>query len=71
MIEDTKENSMKCICKECPSKNECMNEKGEWFYCARGKSNCEVPQKGCICAACPISREYKLEGGYYCINNKA
>lgn len=71
MVEDTKENSAKCICKSCPSKNECMNKNGEWFYCAKGKSQCEVQEKGCICGACPIEAQYKLDGHYYCIKGKA
>jgi len=70
MIEDTKENSEKCICKSCPSKDECMNNDKEWFYCARGESKCSVSQKGCLCGACPITAEFKLTGHYYCISGR-
>lgn len=71
MIEDTKKNSEKCICASCPSKNECMKNNGEWFYCAREKSKCEVTKKGCLCGACPIQVKYNLKDYYYCINGKA
>jgi hypothetical protein len=71
MLEDIKENSEKCICKSCPSKDECMNNNKEWFYCARGKSKCNVTQKGCLCGGCPITSKFKLKGFYYCIKDKA
>ena len=71
MIEDTKENGEKCACKNCPSKNECMKENKEWLYCARDKSNCKVEQKGCMCGACPVATENKLNEYYYCIRGKA
>lgn len=71
MVEDTKENAAKCICGKCPSKDDCMGANEEWLYCARGKSKCVVAQKGCICGACPITAQYKLNKYYYCINGKA
>jgi len=72
MVEETKENIKKCICKSCPSKNQCMNDSDKDFlYCAKGKTECEMAQKGCICGACPIHAEYKLKNYYYCVNGKA
>ncbi len=72
MVEDTKENSLKCICKSCPSKNECMaSGDGDFLYCARGKTKCEMAKKGCICGACPVREKYKLQDYYYCVNGKA
>jgi hypothetical protein len=71
MVEDTKENSEKCICGTCPSKDECMENNNEWFYCAREKSKCPISQKGCVCGACPIFSEYKLNDYYFCIKGKA
>ena len=71
MLEDIKENAEKCICKSCPSKDECMNNNKEWFYCARGKSQCSVAEKGCVCGACPLTAEFKLKGYYYCVKGKA
>ena len=67
MVENTKENSEKCVCKNCPSKNECMKENSEWLYCARGQSKCQVEQKGCFCGACPVAVENKLNEYYYCV----
>ena len=43
MLEDTKENSMKCICKSCPSKNECMNKNKEWDYVQKDIENWDGP----------------------------
>lgn len=71
MVENTKENSSKCICKSCPSKNQCMNGDDGFLYCAKGKTKCEVAQKGCICGACPIHAKYKLTEYYFCQNGKA
>lgn len=72
MVEDTKENIEKCICKSCPSKNQCMNDGDKDFlYCAKGNTKCEIKQKGCICGACPIHAKYKLKDYYYCVSGKA
>lgn len=63
-IEDTPENREKCHCRFCPSyPHKC---EGESLYCAKGKSNCKIEIKGCICNTCPICFEYKLENIYYC-----
>lgn len=66
-VPDTEENLKECICRECPSYNECMKSGMEGLYCARGKSLCDLERRGCICTQCPISRTYKLFGGYYCV----
>ena len=71
MVQDTKENATKCICATCPTKNQCMKDKMEWFFCARGKSACEGDRKGCFCGGCPVSRENKLKGMYYCFEGRA
>ncbi len=71
MVENIKENSDKCICKSCPSKNQCMNGDKDFLYCANGKTQCGLSQKGCICGACPIFSKYKLKNYYFCINGKA
>lgn len=64
MVDDSEENREKCICADCPSyPREC---EGERLYCARGKSTCEIPVRGCICALCPVYYEYNLTGLYYC-----
>lgn len=72
-ILNTKENFAKCVCAGCPTyqANDCAKGKKEKLYCAVGKSNCELARKGCICGACPIWSEYKLDGGYFCLNGEA
>lgn len=66
-VPNTEENVKKCICANCPSYNECMKQGMEGLYCARGKTECDLKRRGCVCPQCPVSREYLLFGGYYCI----
>ncbi len=65
-VPDTPENMAKCICGQCPSHDACMKEKMEGLFCAKGKSSCEVTQKGCICGVCPLTPEFGLTKLYYC-----
>ncbi|MGB2854435.1 MAG: PQQ-dependent sugar dehydrogenase [Dehalococcoidia bacterium] len=65
-VPDTNENWEKCICGDCPSMNDCMKEKSEGLFCARGKTSCQFERKGCICGECPVTSELKLSGLYYC-----
>jgi len=65
-VPDTEDNMKKCICMDCPSYNECMKSGMQGLFCARGKTDCELERRGCICSQCPISRAYQLFGGYYC-----
>ncbi len=65
-VPDTPENMAKCICGQCPSHDACMKEKMEGLFCAKGKSSCEVTQKGCVCAVCPLTPEFDLGKLYYC-----
>ena len=62
-IEDSPENREKCHCRFCPSNINC---KKELLYCARGRSDCKIEIKGCLCPTCPIYFEYGLEDLYYC-----
>lgn len=62
-IEDSPENREKCHCSFCPSN---LNCKRGLLYCAKGRSNCEIEIKGCLCNTCPIYFEYELENLYYC-----
>lgn len=66
-VPDTEENLKKCICMDCPSYNECMKSGMQGLFCARGKTDCDLERRGCICTQCPISRAYNLFGGYYCV----
>lgn len=72
-ISNTKENFAKCICNGCPTSqaDSCATENKEKLYCAIGKSNCDLARKGCICGACPVWSENKLEKFYFCLNGKS
>lgn len=65
-VADSEENMKKCICGGCPSYNDCMKEKMQGLFCARGKTDCETERKGCICGSCPVASENRLEKMYYC-----
>ena len=60
IVPDTKENFEKCICMKCPTYIQCMKDKNEGLFCARGKSACEVEEEECDCVDCPVDTEYKL-----------
>ncbi len=49
-VPDTSDNMAKCICGECPSKNQ--DDMG--FYCAKGKSPLTVRRRGCVCGDCRV-----------------
>ncbi len=66
-VPDSQENLMKCICGQCPTYNQCMKDKMEGLFCARGKSSCDIEKKGCICGQCPLFSEFGLENLYYCL----
>jgi len=66
-VPDTQENVQKCICGGCPSYDDCMRDNNEILYCAKEKSACEVPRKGCLCGACPLVAEFGLDKMYYCV----
>lgn len=65
-VADTKENMEKCSCSGCPSFDQCMKDNSEGLFCARGKTSCELNKNGCICGACPVASENKLDKMYYC-----
>lgn len=65
-VADTQENLMKCVCKGCPSHNQCMKDGMHGLFCARGKTDCEFAKNGCICGTCPLAPEFKLNKLYYC-----
>ena len=65
-VPDTKESMMKCVCGGCPSHDQCMKDKMEGLFCAKGKSSCPVTRNGCICGGCPLTAEYDLDKMYYC-----
>lgn len=70
-VPDTQENVQKCICGGCPSYDQCMRDKDEILYCARGKSKCEIVKNGCRCGSCPLTPEFDLDRLYYCATGAA
>lgn len=65
-VPNSSENSSRCICTECPSYS-----KEGGFYCATGKSEAPVREKGCICGDCEVYKDYELADAYYCMNGVA
>ncbi len=63
-VEDTGENSAKCVCGDCPSYP--GNE--PWLYCARGKSPQEIDKTSCVCPGCQVWSENNLSSTFYCIS---
>lgn len=43
------------------------------IYCSTGKSVCDDlgVTKSCLCPACPMSLELKLDNSYYCLKGSA
>lgn len=72
-VPDTPENAEKCICPDCPTwkSKECSAQKKETLYCGRGKTECDLVDKGCICGQCPLWFTYALSKGYFCFNGEA
>jgi len=72
-VPDTKENMEKCICRICPTfmQSDCPKSKKEGLYCAKGKTACNLSEKGCLCGSCPVHEENRLEGGYFCLKGRA
>ena len=63
-IKNTPENRDKCHCKVCPSyPYKCG---GEFLYCSKGPSKCDIDPEVCICNTCPLYFEYELQGNYFC-----
>jgi hypothetical protein len=72
-VENSKENSDKCLCPKCPTwkSNDCPAQMRERLYCAKGKTACDLADKGCLCGMCPVFEQYKLRIGYFCFNGEA
>ena len=54
-----------CICRTCPTYNQCMTENNEALFCILG-SNCEVDQVECICFQCPAHTNFEMKHESYC-----
>lgn len=59
-----------CICKGCPSYEDCSAKGGqaELGFCfpSIGKSDCIAAEKGCICGGCPVTPKMGLKNIYFC-----
>ena len=66
VVPDTDKNAERCRCPDCPAYNECMKNNGEFFFCSRGSTECEIDKRGCLCLHCPNEIEYRLNRFYYC-----
>ena len=65
-VADNPENLQKCSCRGCPTHNQCMKDKMQGLFCARVMTDCKLTKDGCICGACPVASENKLDRMYYC-----
>ena len=63
MMEDVK-SVCEAYCGQCPSY--AGTGETELGFCSRGKSEIITEEKGCLCAACPITEKMSLRWGYYC-----
>jgi Protein of unknown function (DUF2769). len=62
------DNRAKCICRPCPTYNECMRADDERLFCVTGKSQaCTFDKKGCLCPSCPVRSLLNLTKAYYCV----
>ena len=71
IVQDTEENAELCLCPGCPTHNECMKDNNERLFCSRGKTNCDLEKKGCLCGTCPVERNNGLTDFYYCAEGAA
>ena len=62
-VPDTPKNMSHCVCGGCPS-----FPGGSGFFCAKGKSDLPVKQRGCLCGDCANFKEFGLQDGYFCVN---
>jgi hypothetical protein len=66
--DNNQENFDKCVCINCTLFTDCNRDKMERLFCARQRSKCSMDSsKLCICGSCPVFKENKLIGGYFCL----
>lgn len=68
-LKKNKTNLEACICRSCPSYNDCSTEKKELLFCSPevSRSSCNYRMDGCACGNCTLHLEYDLKSGYYCL----
>lgn len=56
-----------CICRDCPTYDECAKSNNELLYCFLGNSEkCISEEKKCICPKCPIMKQMELKNMFFC-----
>ncbi len=56
-----------CICKDCPTYNQCMAENKEGLFCFLGKSSCDADLIQCKCGECPAHTNFQMKYESYCM----
>ena len=56
-----------CICRDCPTYNQCINKNKEGLFCILGKSACELDKIECKCGECPAHTNFQMKNESYCI----
>ncbi len=56
-----------CVCRNCPTFDQCMDENKEALFCILGKSSCNVDILDCKCLECPAHSNFDMRYGSYCI----
>ena len=68
-VKNSTENFKECSCPNFPTyKNSPLKNA---LFCARGKSDQEVLESGCLCVFCPVADKYGLKLEYYCSRGKS
>jgi hypothetical protein len=69
LVPDNEEEHKLCICPSCPTfKGTPLTDV---HYCAMGKTNVKVSQRGCVCASCLVFKKYALKALHFCVNGKS
>jgi hypothetical protein len=55
------------FCGTCPT----YPARGEFLFCARGKSSTSKKETGCNCGVCDVWNKNGLKDFYYCIKGSA
>jgi aldose sugar dehydrogenase len=71
IVDDNDRNAGLCRCPGCPTTDDCMKDRDGRLYCARGETDCDPSGRGCLCSDCPVSRENRFGGRYFCIEGPA
>lgn len=56
-----------CICRDCPTYNQCADENMEGLFCILGQSGCELDKGDCRCLECPAHDNFQMKYESYCV----